>query len=165
MSADLADVLAPVETDGFRRALGSFATGITIITTLHQGRPEGFTCQAFSTVSLSPPLVLFCVAETSRTWPKIRASGRFCVNVLSQAQEDLGRAFARREEGRFDGVRWRPTPTGTPMICGAAAWIDCQVDSHRQAGDHHIVVGRVGHVGADAARQPLLYFRGTLGYR
>ncbi|NUR89422.1 MAG: flavin reductase family protein [Nonomuraea sp.] len=156
--------LTPVSSDGFRRALGSFATGVTVITTLAGDRPAGFTCQAFSTVSLSPPLVLFCVSDTSETWPAIRATGRFCVNVLSAGQVGLGGAFARRREERFEEVRWRASPGGMPMLEEAVAWIDCTLREHRPAGDHHIVLGAVHHVGTDPGRDPLLYFRGTLGY-
>jgi 3-hydroxy-9,10-secoandrosta-1,3,5(10)-triene-9,17-dione monooxygenase reductase component len=144
----------------FRRVLGHFCTGVTVVTTSLDGAPAGFTCQAFNTVSLEPPLVLFCVSARSVTWPKIRKAGFFCVNVLAAGQEELGRRFAERGIRRFDGISRAETPGGAPMISGAAAWIDCALADRHDAGDHTIVIGEARHLLTDAAKKPLLFFRG-----
>ncbi|GAA4623028.1 flavin reductase family protein [Actinoallomurus vinaceus] len=154
------------DAHAFRRVLGHFCTGVTVITTSLHGDPAGFTCQAFSTLSLDPPLVLFCVSTASTTWPKIRDAGFFCVNVLAAGQEDLGRRFARRGCRRFDGMVNAESPGGAPMISGAAAWIDCTLEDRHEAGDHNIVIGKARHLSTDTAKEPLLFFRGewaTLG--
>lgn len=164
-TTDLVQVFAPVDEESYRRTAGSFCTGVTIITTYNEGRPSGFSCQSFTSLSLQPPLVLFCVSGASTTWPKIRDEGSFCVNVLASEQQELGRRFARSGISRFEGVPWIPAPGGMPVILGAAAWITCTVQSEQWAGDHCIVVGRVTHVGTDPDKQPLLYFRGELGYQ
>ncbi|GAA4238433.1 flavin reductase family protein [Actinomadura meridiana] len=154
--------VADTGTAGLRHVFGHFATGVTVITTMASGEPAGFCCQTFVPVSLEPPLVSFCAARTSRTWPRIRASGAFCVNVLTADQTDVARRFAApSDQGRFTSLDLSPSPTGSPMLSGALAWIDCSLYSHQVAGDHHIVLGRVRHVRAAPTGDPLLYFRGT----
>ncbi len=142
--------------------LGHFCTGVTVITTACGGHLAGFTCQAFSALSIDPPLVLFCVAGTSATWPWIRQSRLFCVNVLAADQAELGRRFAARGARRFDRLDLGRTPGGAPMLPGATAWIGCTLENHFPAGDHTIAVGRVSELLADSSRAPLLCFRGRL---
>ncbi|MEU8539525.1 flavin reductase family protein [Streptomyces sp. NPDC048717] len=149
------DERAPaVDGTEFRRVLGHFASGVTIVTALDEDGPTGFACQSFASLSLDPPLVVFMVARTSTTWPRIAQAGRFCVNVLGAEQGELCRAFAVSGADKFAGVTWDPAPaTGSPRLPGAPAWVDCVISAVHTGGDHLIVVGRVEALGtaADAA--------------
>ncbi|MFN2606649.1 MAG: flavin reductase family protein [Acidimicrobiales bacterium] len=165
-----ASARAPDEADGgmgaarFRQVLGHFATGVTIVTTADGGDPAGLSVNSFTSVSLDPPLVAFCVAHHSSTWPRIRAAGRFCVNILAEDQEDLCRAFALRgSPDKFRGVGWRPAESGAPILAGALAWLDCTVEATHDAGDHLLVVGRVGEMGVAHEGRPLVFYRGGYG--
>jgi 3-hydroxy-9,10-secoandrosta-1,3,5(10)-triene-9,17-dione monooxygenase reductase component len=114
-------------------------------------------------VSLEPPLVAFCVARESRTWPKLRSAGSFCVNVLAEDQEALSRAFAGRPPDRFLGVGWRPGRSGAPILADVLAWIECTVEAEHDAGDHVIVVGRVQDLDVGHEGRPLVFYRGGYG--
>jgi 3-hydroxy-9,10-secoandrosta-1,3,5(10)-triene-9,17-dione monooxygenase reductase component len=145
----------------FRRALGHFCTGITVVTAVGPaGVPVGFACQSFAALSLDPPLVLFCPSRTSRTWPVIRAGGRFCVNVLAQGQRELCARFGRPGEDKFAEAEWAASPGGAPVLAEVLAWLDCQVVAVHEAGDHHVVVGRVTALGEPRDERPLVYFQG-----
>ena len=167
------DPLAPVSDpaadegtiDGarYRQVLGHFATGVTVVTTATDGVPAGLAVNSFTSVSMEPPLVAFCVARTSLTWPRIRAAGVFCVNILAEDQEDLCRVFATRSADKFRGVGWRPAESGAPMLTGALAWIDCSVEAEHPAGDHLIVVGGVRELGVAHEGRPLVFYRGGYG--
>jgi 3-hydroxy-9,10-secoandrosta-1,3,5(10)-triene-9,17-dione monooxygenase reductase component len=152
-----------IDTARFRQVLGHFATGVTIVTTADDGVPAGLSVNSFTSVSLEPPLVAFCVARTSSTWPRIRAVGAFCVNILSDDQEDLCRVFATRSPEKFRGVGWRPAESGAPIIAGSLAWLDCAVESEHEAGDHIIVVGRARELGVAREGRPLVFYRGGYG--
>jgi flavin reductase (DIM6/NTAB) family NADH-FMN oxidoreductase RutF len=149
----------------YRQVLGQYPTGVVVITAGDaQGRPIGMTVGSFTSVSLSPPLVAFLPARSSSSWAALRASGRkFCVNVLSDEQEDVCRAVAMRKTDKFDGIGWRTSSQGNPVIEGAVAWIDCTVEDVHEAGDHEIVVGRVVELGVEHSGYPLLFFRGGYG--
>ena len=122
------------------------------------------TVGSFTSVSLDPPLVAFLPDKKSGSWRAIRASGdRFCVNILSAEQEGVCRAIAARKTDKFDGIPWRPSPSGSPVIAGAVAFVDCTIENVHDAGDHDIVVGRVGHLDVENASHPLLFFRGGYG--
>ena len=155
---------APVEPGEFRRVLGAFATGVTVITAPGadgEAGPAGFACQSFSSLSLEPPLVCFMVGRTSTTWPRIARAGVFCVNVLGANQGELCRGFAVSGADKFAGVAYDTAPaSGAPRLAGAAAWIDCTVHAVHTGGDHLIVVGRVDALGADGPVEPLLFHRG-----
>ncbi|TQM36964.1 flavin reductase family protein [Pseudonocardia cypriaca] len=151
----------PVDGARMRAVLGHFASGVVVITASGPDGPLGFTCQSFSSLSLEPPLVSFCPAGTSTTWPRIRAVGRFCVNVLAADHSDLSTAFARSGTDKYAGVRWRPAPSGAPVLDGVAAWIDCTLEHEYPGGDHTIVAGRVHDLAADETREPLLFHRGA----
>ncbi|MBB5153523.1 flavin reductase family protein [Saccharopolyspora phatthalungensis] len=156
------------ETDDpalFRRVLGHCPAGVVGITAVDQtGGPVGLVVSSFTSVSLDPPLVAFLPTKSSTTFPKIRDSGSFCANVLAAAQRDLCRAFAVSGGDKFAGVDWSPGPTGSPILAGAVAWIDCDIDAVHDAGDHEIVVGRVRALAAEPADpSALVFFRG--GYR
>lgn len=143
--------------------LGRFATGVTVITGMAGGEPVGLAVNSFTSVSLEPPLVAFCVAERSRTWPRLRTSGAFCVNVLAEDQEALSRAFAGRPPDRFLGVGWRPGRSGVPVLAGVVAWIECTVEAEHVAGDHMIVVGRIADLDVGHEGRPLVFYRGGYG--
>lgn len=147
----------------FRQVLGRFATGVTVVTGLARGEPVGLAVNSFTSVSLEPPLVAFCVAERSRTWPRLRSEGNFCVNILAEDQEALSRAFAGRPPDRFLGVGWRPGRSGAPILAGVVAWIECAVEAEHAAGDHVIVVGRVQDLDVGHEGRPLVFYRGGYG--
>ena len=143
--------------------LGHFVTGVTVITAVHDGEPAGLAVNSFTSLSLEPPLVAFCAAKSSTTWPSIQAAGRFCVNVLAEDQEDVSRLFATRGADKFRGMGWRPAESGSPILAGVLAWIDCVTDVEHDGGDHLIVVGRVLDVGVPREHKPLVFFRGGYG--
>jgi 3-hydroxy-9,10-secoandrosta-1,3,5(10)-triene-9,17-dione monooxygenase reductase component len=151
-----------VDTLAFRRALGHFATGVVVAAAMDGDEPVGMAANSFASVSLEPPLVLFCAARTSTTWPRLRAVGRFALSVLGVGQEDVSRGFARRDVDRFAGVSWRPGPGGHPVLDDALVWLDCTLDAVHQAGDHEIAVARVTALSPEptADVEPLVFFRG-----
>ena len=156
------DAAAPgaVDPDQYRHVLGHFATGVTVITTVSDGAPAGFTCQSFGALSLDPPLVLICPSKSSSTGRRIIDAGRFCANVLADSQRDLARGFASKAADKFAGVGWSPSPAGLPLLDGAHAWVDASVETVHEAGDHHLVIGRVTALGIGAVGLPLLFYRG-----
>jgi 3-hydroxy-9,10-secoandrosta-1,3,5(10)-triene-9,17-dione monooxygenase reductase component len=148
----------------FRDVLGTFASGVTVVTGMVDGQPAGFTCQSFSSVSLNPPLVLVVPSKTSRAFPGIRSSGRFAVNILAEDQQEMSSTFASRGVDKFAGLDWRPSPvSGSPLLPGIVSYVDCRVHKVHDAGDHHVVIGRVLDMGIADEDEPLLFFRG--GYR
>ncbi|CAA9251129.1 MAG: Nitrilotriacetate monooxygenase component B [uncultured Acidimicrobiales bacterium] len=147
----------------FRTVLGHFCSGITIVTAVERGEPVGLTCQSFTSVSLDPPLVLFVPAKAASSWPRIRAAGHFCANVLAEDQEALGRRFAIRGADKYAGVGWRPGPSGAPVLDGCIAYVDCEIETVHEAGDHDIVVGHVVDLAVTSEAPPLLFFRGGYG--
>ena len=162
MSPTVTDQAHPhVDAAHYRQVLGRFATGVTVITAMNGSEPVGLAANSFTSVSLDPPLVLFCAAHASSTWPKIKEAGSFCVNVLSSEQETLSRQFAGKGD-KYEGVGWKPGTTGSPILSDVLAWIDCEIESLHDAGDHVLVVGRVLALDAKDG-QPLTYFRGGYG--
>lgn len=156
--------MGTIDATRFRHALGHLPTGVVVITaTGPRGGPVGLACNSFTSVSLDPPLVLFCVGRASSTWPAVRAAGAFRVNVLDRGHEHLSRGFAARGVDRFAGVPWTPTPSG-PALEGAIAGIGCEVEAEHPGGDHVIVVARVLslEVGEPTA-EPLVFHRGRYG--
>lgn len=158
------DPEALAEARRFRDVLGRFASGVTVVTTVSNDEPVGMTCQSFSSVSLDPPLVLFLPAKSSRSWPLIQRSGKFCVNFLAADQAELSNTMASRGADKFADVKWTPSArTGSPMLEGALGQLDCTIHAVHEAGDHYVVIGRVVDlVAADGGEQdPLLFFRGS----
>ena len=156
-----------ITPSAFRSVMGHFCTGVTVVTGRGprtpggQGAPTGFTCQAFSSLSLQPPRIVLCVSRSSSSWPVISAGGAFCVNVLAQHQHALSERFARSGGDKFADVDWSAAPSGSPRLTGASAWIDCRPHTELDGGDHLIVVGDVLRLGASPeAPAPLLYHRG-----
>jgi 3-hydroxy-9,10-secoandrosta-1,3,5(10)-triene-9,17-dione monooxygenase reductase component len=150
--------------DIFRLVMGHFATGISVVTTLDGDRPAGITVNAFSSVSLDPPLVMVALDRARFITPMVRAAGRYAVNVLGADQQALSDCFAHApvSPGREDfcGASWRPGPTGLPLLDGAIATLECTVVETFSAGDHDLFVARVDSLAQhrDGAA-PLLYFR------
>jgi 3-hydroxy-9,10-secoandrosta-1,3,5(10)-triene-9,17-dione monooxygenase reductase component len=147
----------------FRAVLGHFATGVTIITAIDGGEPVGLAANSFTAVSLDPPLVLFCAATSSSTWPRLQAAGKWCVNILAEDAETLCRTFASKGADRFEGVGYRAAATGAPVLDDALAYVDCETFAEHDAGDHVIVVGRVLELGHRVEGKPLLFYRGGYG--
>lgn len=145
----------------FRDVLGRFATGVTVITAMSGDEPVGMTCQSFSSVSLTPPLVLFCPAKTSRAWPLIQRSGKFAVNLLAHGQDDVSNTMATKGIDKFANVGWEPSAvTGSPLLHGTLGHIDCSIHAVHEAGDHYIVVGLVEDLHTSDVPDPLLFFQG-----
>ena len=146
----------------FRDVLGRFATGITVVTAISRGEPVGMTCQSFMSVSLDPPLVLFSPAKTSRAWPAIQRSGRFCVNFLAADQEPVSTTMASRGVDKFTGIGWSATrETGSPLLDGALGYVDCTIHAVHETGDHYVVIGRVQDLDTTRDEEPLLFYRGA----
>jgi flavin reductase (DIM6/NTAB) family NADH-FMN oxidoreductase RutF len=148
----------------FRQALGSFATGVTVVTTRGADHDYGMTANAFSSVSMDPPLVLVCVISQSEGREIIEQNGVFAVNMLSIDQEPLSNFFASRDRPRgrdaFSRVAYRTEVSGSPILEGAAAWLDCRLHETHEAGDHMIFIGEVLALGVDADAKPLLFHAG-----
>lgn len=152
----------PVDDAQFKAALSHFASGVTIVTTEHEGRPYGMTVASFASLSLHPPLVLVCVEKSVKTHEAIAGAGKFGVSILTQEQADISSKFASRRDDKFDGVNVTRGPLGVPLIAGALTTLECEVREALPGGDHTIFVGEV----TDAQTRdgvPLLYFRS--GYR
>ncbi|HEY1919485.1 MAG TPA: flavin reductase family protein [Streptosporangiaceae bacterium] len=146
----------------FRRVLGHVPTGVAIVAGIDaSGVPAGLSVGSFTSASLDPPLVAFFADVSSTSWPRVRASGLFCVSILGHDQEPASRGFARRGGDKFDGVRWQPSPvTGAPRLEAAHAWIDCRIERETVVGDHTLVVGEVLDLAAADGDGPLMFYRG-----
>ncbi|RAY13352.1 flavin reductase [Actinomadura craniellae] len=156
------DVPPPTPTE-LRGAMGAFASGVTVVTGVDSGEPVGFACQSFASVSLEPPLILFCAGHHGRTWPRIRRSGRFCVNVLGEEQSEVCGRFGSREGRKFDGLEWDLSRWGAPALRDVLLRVHCEVHAVHAAGDHDVVIGRVLEVETPAEGRPLIFFRGRFG--
>jgi 3-hydroxy-9,10-secoandrosta-1,3,5(10)-triene-9,17-dione monooxygenase reductase component len=147
----------------FREVMSHFASGVVVVTAVVDDSPVGMTCQSFASLSLDPPMVLFCPSKTSTTWPILARADHVCINVLSTAQHELSNGFARSGADKYAGVAWTPTPHGAPALDGAAAHIEARVDECLDGGDHHIVTCVVKSLSATTDHEPLVYYRS--GYR
>lgn len=159
------DPVTPIDGMRFRGILGRFATGVVAITAIDPGTggPTGLAANAFTSVSLDPPLVSFCIAHTSATWPRLREAERFCVNILSEPQREVCLQLATKGAEKFAGLAWTASPGGGPIIDGALAWLECSADAEHVAGDHVIVVARVHHLDKHHDGDPLVFYRGSYG--
>ncbi len=151
----------------FRAAVGAFATGVTVVTTRGEEHAYGMTANAFSSVSLDPPLILVCVISPSEGASHITTNGVFAVNILAQDQQPLSNYFASRDRPRgqdaFRDVPHRTGVSGSPIVEGAAAILDCRVHADHEAGDHRIFIGEVLDLELSGERAPLVFHGG--GYR
>jgi flavin reductase (DIM6/NTAB) family NADH-FMN oxidoreductase RutF len=154
-----------IEPDWYRRVLGQYPTGVCVVTADGPGAGRsGMVIGSFTSVSLDPPLIAFYPAKTSTSWPKIAAAGSFCVNILGADQEAVCRAFSGKASDKFAGISHRPAPeTGAPLIDGVVAWVDCDIETVQDAGDHLLVLGRVRALDMETPRLPLLFFQGGYG--
>ena len=158
--------IAKVHPDDFKGALGSWAAGVTVVTTRHDDLVYGITVSSFSSLSLDPLLVLVCLQNSNRLPGMILASGRFAVSILADDQRTVSEWFSR--SGRepipaFEEFGTIEMETGSPIIAGAIAHLDCELEQAVPGGDHTIAIGRVVGAASDATRKPLIYFR--RGYR
>ncbi|BEV00639.1 flavin reductase family protein [Novosphingobium olei] len=150
-----------IEARQFRDVLGSYPTGVCVITAIgDDGARHGLVVGSFTSISLDPPLVGFFPDKRSTTWARIAPTGRFCVNVLGSDQLDLCRRFASRAEDKFAELAHGHSPSGLPLLDDAVAWIDCAIERVVEVGDHWLVVGAVEALGHREAGAPLLFFRG-----
>lgn len=148
----------------FRAALGQFCSGVVVATGMLDGVPAGFAAQSFSSLSLQPPLVALFPGKQSSSWPKLRDSGSFCINVLSAEQQSVCERFAQSGADKFAGLEWHAGVTGSPILSGVLAYIDCELEAEHDAGDHTIAVGRVRDLAVVQSQSPpLLFFRGGYG--
>ncbi|WP_206956119.1 flavin reductase family protein [Trinickia acidisoli] len=151
----------PIDIAEFRRALGAFVTGVTVVTTIQpDGSPRGFTANSFTSVSLDPPLILVCIAKTASSYAVFSQTRHFAVSVLAEDQKAVSGVFASKAIDKFSQVAWQARVTGAPMIEGAAASFDCATHEVVDAGDHIILIGRVVHF-LHTASSPLGYCRGA----
>jgi flavin reductase (DIM6/NTAB) family NADH-FMN oxidoreductase RutF len=150
-----------MQPEMFRKLAGHWLTGVSVVTTVDQhGKPVGMTMSAVTSLSLDPPQFLICVDNRAKTLEAIVATGHFCINYLRQDQENLSTAFAKRGEDRFAALAHRVEHTGSPVLEGAIAFIECTVNAVHPGGDHTIIVGDA--VNGDApGGEPLAYFRGS----
>ena len=155
----------PVAPDAatYRTVLGHFATGVVLVTAVDGDEPVGMACNSFTSVSLEPPLVLFCAAKSSSTWPRIRTSGKWAANFLDEDGEEICRLFAQKGADRFAHIAFTPGRTGSPIVEDALAFVDCETVAEHDAGDHIVVVGKVIELGYQHEGKPLLFYRGGYG--
>ena len=146
----------------YRDAMSQFCTGVVIVTGVHDGSMAGFAAQSFVSLSLEPPLIAVCPGKASTSWPKLKEAGHFCINVLGEDQRQVSDLFAQR--GQVADMGWRPAVSGSPILDGVLAYVDCALAAEHDAGDHTIAVGRVLDIDIlNAERAPLLFFRGGYG--
>ena len=152
-----------IEPRHFRETIGHYPTGVAVITAVTPAGPQGMVVGSFTSVSLDPPLVAFMPERDSEAFEQLRTADSFCVNVLSAEQEQLCRLLASGCGDAFADLSWRPAPSGAPIIDDVVAWIDCTYESVAEAGDHYVVLGRVGAVDVVKPALPLLFFQGGYG--
>src|SRR5438105_3785795 len=133
--------------DHFRAACGKYATGITVATVLEAaGQPHGVTVNSFTSVSLDPPIILFCLDRRAVILNHFQASRRFAINVLCEEQREISGRFARAGIDRFEGIEWTPGETGVPLLPGSLVSLECTLSQTVEAGDHLILLGEVSHL-------------------
>jgi len=152
-----------IDAADFRRVLGSYPTGVCVVTALDGGRPAGMVIGSFTSVSLDPPLVGFFPDKRSSSWPKIEGAGRFCVNVLGSDQQAVCRALSAKGDDKFAGVAFTVSDHNLPIIADALATIECRLYSVTEAGDHWFVLGEVLRLDIARDEDPMLFHRGRYG--
>lgn len=147
-----------IDGDELRRVMATYPTGITVLTARHEDGPVGMAANSFVSVSLDPPLVAFCAAHSSSTWPLIEASGAFVVNIMGAEAGPVAGRFAAKDVDRFDGVDHRPGVTGAPVLEEARSYLECEIHDVHEAGDHVLVLGRVVATEDRGERPPLVFY-------
>jgi 3-hydroxy-9,10-secoandrosta-1,3,5(10)-triene-9,17-dione monooxygenase reductase component len=151
-------------SEHFRHVLSHVPTGVAVIAGAGAAGPAGLAVGTFTSISLDPPLVGFFCDRASTSWPQVRASGAFCANVLAADQGDVSARFARKGGRKFDGLEWAPAPaTGSPVLEGVLAWLDCRIEREVELGDHTLVVGEPLELVVSGEGGPLVFFRGGYG--
>lgn len=152
-----------IDPRSFRKTLGCFASGVTVVTTLQTETkaPVGVTVSAFSSLSLDPPLVLFCLGNSTSSLEAFKAFGHFTINVLAENQRDLSIRFAGRSEDKWQGVSWKAGANGAPVLSGCLATLECSLHQVVDGGDHQIFIGKVEKLKHQEGGSPLVYFRGS----
>lgn len=151
------------DSELFRRTIGHFATGVTVITTRHRGRPHGMTASAVTSLSLSPPMLVVCINNRAPTHDAVSGADSFAVNVLARDQQDLAHRFARPAADKFAGVAVEHGELGLPLLAGCLAAFECSVAERMAGGTHTIFSAQVVAARAAAECEPLLYYRGRFG--
>ncbi len=149
-----------VDAQTYKSALAQFSSGVTVVTTRHNDVPIGLTVSAFASLSLEPPLVLVCILKGLFTYTALEESGAYAVNILSAGQKEFGLRFAGLIPGlddRFAGLAYTTAVTGSPILPGVLAWVDCRTVQITDGGDHGIFVGEVIAAGTPNQGEPLLY--------
>ena len=153
----------PIIQEQFRQIMSRFVTGVTIVTTRHDSEIHGLTCNAFCSISLSPPTILVSISTHTRTDGLMRQSRVLAVNVLSDSQADLSKCFTGRhkdkEANRFEGFQWSTAVTGAPIFEGTLAYLDCKIVNAFETGDHTLYVAEVLDSGVHDAQCPLIFYR------
>lgn len=150
-----------IDPKQFRNALGSYPTGVTVVTTIDENaQTRGFTANSFTSVSLDPPLLLICIAKTASSYDVFTQTKGFVVNILSETQKDISSLFASKAANKFDGCQWTNSQNGYPVIADVVAYFDCKTYNKIDAGDHTILIGEVTDFAARAAK-PLGYCQGS----
>ena len=152
--------MTDIDSGVFRNVLGHFPTGVTAV---NNGKPIGRAIGSFTSVSREPPLVAFLPGKESGSWKEIREAGSFCVNVMGQDQMEVCGVMASRAEDKFADVEWSPAGSGSPIISGSIAYIDCDIEMIHDGGDHDIVIGRVLKLEVMDSKSPLVFFQGNYG--
>jgi flavin reductase (DIM6/NTAB) family NADH-FMN oxidoreductase RutF len=158
--------LQHIDPGDYRRVLGHFPTGVTVVTAQTDDGPIGVAIGSFASISLEPPLVGFFLGTSSNSGAGIEAAGHFCVNVLASDQLELCGVMASKADDKFDGVQITAAPsTGAPVLPGIHALIDCSLESVIELGDHNLIVGRVQHLHADDEGEtvPMVFHKGQYG--
>jgi len=153
----------PFDSAKYRQVLGHFPTGVTVITAMTDDGPAGMAIGSFTSVSLDPTLVLFSASKTSASWAKLREAGKFCVNILADDQEDISRVFGSKADDKFSEIGWKRSANGAPLLNGVLAYIDCDLHSVLDGGDHDIILGAVTDLDVKHEGGALVFFRGGYG--
>lgn len=153
-----------IDAADYRSVLGQFPTGVTVVTSLSDDGPKGVAIGSFASISIDPPLVGFFLGTQSSSGEAIKEAGAFCVNVLAFNQKELCGTMASRSDDKFDGVDWTAAAgSGSPVLPGTNAVIDCKLDQIVELGDHNLIVGRVLHLETTGESDPMVFFKGQYG--
>lgn len=156
----------PTDSQHFRNVLGHFPTGVTVVAATTDNGPVGLAVGSFASVSLDPPLVAWMCGKESGSWIGIEEAGAFSVSVLTSAQVEVCGVFAGRSDDKFDQCSWHAAAhTGSPILDGSLAWLDCEIEAVHEGGDHHIVVGRVVDLDVgEGEAEPMVFWKGAFGH-
>jgi 3-hydroxy-9,10-secoandrosta-1,3,5(10)-triene-9,17-dione monooxygenase reductase component len=157
----MTDSIDASHKEELRQIMGRYATGAAVVTAMHGGRPHGLAVNSLTSVSLDPPLILFCPSKRSETWPSIENAGHFAVNILGNGQEGVCRQFSRRGADRFAEIGYTPSASGSPVLDDVVAYLECRIDTVHDAGDHYITVGEVLSLGIKQEVPPLVFYNGA----